>query len=160
MIIRQILYFLNRFLMFCHCLFFSLDGKEPKDQDYQKKSENSTVRVTEILKLPRTQRSPFPKGYFYELSAGSNSQNFGRSAHRNFDWFFLKVDNTYTKSLIFTLYGITSSRVKDIISKKNKVRKYSFILPPPSQILKESTGKKLLKNARRRHSSRPKAIPP
>jgi len=55
MIIRQILYFLNRFLMFCHCLFFSLNGKEPKDQDYQKKSENSTVRVTEILKLPRTQ---------------------------------------------------------------------------------------------------------
>jgi hypothetical protein len=36
-------------------LFFSLDGKEPKDQDCQKKSENSTVRVTEILKLTRTQ---------------------------------------------------------------------------------------------------------
>jgi hypothetical protein len=57
-------------------LFFSLERKEPKVQDCQKKSENSTVRVTEILKLPRTQRSPFPKGYFYELSAGSNSQNF------------------------------------------------------------------------------------
>jgi hypothetical protein len=34
-----------------HFLFFSLDGKEPKDQDYQEKSENSTVRSTKILKL-------------------------------------------------------------------------------------------------------------
>ncbi len=38
-------------------LFFSLDRKEPKDQDYQKKSGNSTVRFTEILKL-----APTPSG--------------------------------------------------------------------------------------------------
>jgi hypothetical protein len=36
-------------------LFFSLERKEPKVQDCQKKSENSTVRSTKILKLPRTQ---------------------------------------------------------------------------------------------------------
>jgi hypothetical protein len=54
--------FFNNLLYPYHFLFFSLDRKEPKDpsgrrtgQDCQKKSENSTVRVTEILKLTRTQ---------------------------------------------------------------------------------------------------------
>jgi len=47
----------DRFLIFYYQYspFFSLDRKEPKGQDCQKKSENSTVRVTEILKLTRTQ---------------------------------------------------------------------------------------------------------
>ncbi len=35
-------------------LFFSLDRKEPKDQDYQKKSGNSSARFPEILKLAPT----------------------------------------------------------------------------------------------------------
>jgi hypothetical protein len=39
-------------------MFFCLDTKEPKNQDCQKKSENSTVHITSRkggMKLPRTQ---------------------------------------------------------------------------------------------------------
>jgi len=55
MIVGHNIFFINSLFYSCQFLFFSLDGKEPKDQDCQKKSENSTVRVTEILKLMRTQ---------------------------------------------------------------------------------------------------------
>ena len=55
MIVGHNIFFIKSVLYSYHLLFFSLDGKEPKDQDCQKKSENSTVRVTEILKLTRTQ---------------------------------------------------------------------------------------------------------
>jgi hypothetical protein len=50
MIFGHKLFLINSLLFSYHCLFFSLDGKEPKDQDCQKKSENSTVRVTPALK--------------------------------------------------------------------------------------------------------------
>jgi hypothetical protein len=60
-------------------LFFSLERKEPKvpsgrrtGQDCQKKSENSTVRVTEILKLTRTQGFLRIKIFLMLLSARSN----------------------------------------------------------------------------------------
>jgi hypothetical protein len=69
-----------------YVLFFSLDGKEPKDlsggqtgQDYQKKSENSNVRVTSRhagMKLTRTQYLQFSEATLYLLSARLNSQNF------------------------------------------------------------------------------------
>jgi len=55
--------FMNHLYYAYKSLFFSLERKEPKVQDCQKKSENSTVRVTEILKLVPTGRD-------------SNSQNF------------------------------------------------------------------------------------
>ena len=55
MIVGHNILFINSLFYSCYFLFFSLDGKEPKDQDCQKKSVNLTVRVTEILKLTRTQ---------------------------------------------------------------------------------------------------------
>jgi len=75
--------FANRLILLFIVLFS--DRKEPKDQDCQKKSEKSTVRVTEILKLTRTQYQHRLKMFGMVLSARSNSQNFGRDAHRNFD---------------------------------------------------------------------------
>jgi len=85
MIVGHNIFFINNLLYPYYLLFFSLDGKEPKDQDCQKKSEKSTVRVTEILKLTRTQYQHRLKMFGMVLSARSNSQNFGRDAHRNFD---------------------------------------------------------------------------
>jgi hypothetical protein len=38
-------------------IFFSLDRKETKDQDLQKKSVNSLAHFAEILKLSRTKNS-------------------------------------------------------------------------------------------------------
>ncbi|MGD9489454.1 MAG: hypothetical protein AB7W47_15660 [Calditrichaceae bacterium] len=48
--------------LYLKSMFFSLDGKEPKDQGCSKKSGNYTARCTEILKLAR-------------LAAGSDSKN-------------------------------------------------------------------------------------
>ncbi len=78
------LFFIFNFVLI---MFFSLDRKEPKDQDYQKKSENSTAHFTEILKLaPSTQWSIILSTVLYLLSTGdSDMQNFSRSAHRKFN---------------------------------------------------------------------------
>ncbi len=73
-------------------MFFCLDAKEPKNQDCQKKSGNSALRLAKILKLARTQWSNSDHSYFASTECGLRQKEFLRSVRRNFCRFFLKVD--------------------------------------------------------------------
>ena len=64
-------FFMNRPLLSIDRLFFSLDRKEPKGQDCQKKSENSAVRVTSRksgMKLVPTSRDSNNQNFYVPLT--------------------------------------------------------------------------------------------